>query len=91
MHQMTKISNKRIVVVAMITIDNKRKPETLGPSRDCRIGVQRKIMRKSASGSTSICPVAAAHPITGGSAPAAPPMTMFWDVARFSHAVYTTT
>ena len=40
---------------------------------------------------TPICAVAAAHPITGGSAPAAPPMTMFWDVARFSHAVYTTT
>ena len=54
-------------------------------------GVQRKIMRNSASGSSPISPVAAAHPITGGSAPAAPPMTMFCGVARFSHAVYTTT
>jgi hypothetical protein len=39
----------------------------------------------------SMDPVAAAHPITGGGAPAAPPMTMFWDVPGFGHAVYTTT
>ena len=32
------------------------------------------------SGSSPISPVAAAQPITGGSAPAAPPMTMFCGV-----------
>jgi hypothetical protein len=32
-------------------------------------------------------PVAAAQPITGGRAPAAPPMTMFCGVQRFSHMV----
>ena len=36
-------------------------------------------------------PVIAAHPMTGGSAPAAPPMTMFWGVERLSMIVYTTT
>ena len=36
-------------------------------------------------------PVTAAQPITGGSAPAAPPMTMFWGVLRLSITVYTTT
>ena len=43
------------------------------------------------SGSSPISPVAAAQPITGGSAPAAPPMTMFCGVRRFSQTVYTTT
>ena len=42
-------------------------------------------------GSSATSPVGAAQPITGGSAPAAPPMTMFCGVRRFSHAVYTTT
>ena len=32
-------------------------------------------------------PVTAAQPITGGKAPAAPPMTMFCGVRRFSHIV----
>ncbi len=32
-------------------------------------------------------PVAAAQPMTGGMAPAAPPMTMFCGVQRFSHMV----
>ena len=32
-------------------------------------------------------PVAAAHATTGGSAPAAPPITMFCAVQRFSHIV----
>ena len=31
--------------------------------------------------------VAAAQPMTGGNAPAAPPMTMFCGVERFSHIV----
>ena len=38
-------------------------------------------MRNRMSGSSPTSPVAAAHPITGGSAPAAPPMTMFCGVA----------
>ncbi len=32
-------------------------------------------------------PVTAAHPMTGGSAPAAPPMTMFCGVERLSQIV----
>jgi hypothetical protein len=36
-------------------------------------------------------PVTAAQPITGGRAPAAPPMTMFEGVLRLSITVYTTT
>src|ERR1700731_2366668 len=40
-------------------------------------------MRNSVSDSSPTCPVAAAHPITGGSAPAAPPMTIFCRVRPF--------
>jgi hypothetical protein len=36
-------------------------------------------------------PVAAAQPTSGGTAPAAPPMTMFCGVERFSQRVYTST
>ena len=36
-------------------------------------------------------PVTAAQPITGGIAPAAPPMTMFNEVFRFNSTVYTRT
>ena len=36
-------------------------------------------------------PVAAAQPTSGGTAPAAPPMTMFCGVSGFSHSVYTNT
>ena len=32
-------------------------------------------------------PVTAAQPTSTGTAPAAPPMTMFWAVVRFSHMV----
>ena len=32
-------------------------------------------------------PVTAAQPISTGAAPAAPPITMFWLLRRFSHAV----
>ena len=35
--------------------------------------------------------LAAAQPTSGGTAPAAPPMTMFCGVERFSHRVYTST
>jgi hypothetical protein len=31
--------------------------------------------------------VTAAHPTSTGTAPAAPPITMFWSVERFSHIV----
>ena len=46
-----------------------------------------KMMAKSSSGSTDRLPVTAAQPITGGNAPAAPPMTMFCGVLRFSQTV----
>ena len=36
-------------------------------------------------------PVTAVQPITGGRAPAAPPITMFWGVFLFSPMVYTKT
>ena len=37
--------------------------------------------------SPSRVPVTAAQPSTGGMAPAAPPMTMFWGVARLRYIV----
>ena len=40
-----------------------------------------------ADGSQATSPVAAAQPISGGNAPAAPPMTMFCGVRRFSQTV----
>ena len=50
-------------------------------------GVQRKISRNIATDSTAIPPVETAQPIIGGKAPAAPPITMFCGVERFSHIV----
>ncbi len=44
-------------------------------------------MANSSQAFSGACPVAAAQPITGGKAPAAPPMTMFCGVERFSHIV----
>ena len=44
-------------------------------------------MAKRTSGTSVTSPVTAAQPITGGKAPAAPPMTMFCGVRRFSHMV----
>ena len=41
--------------------------------------------KSSACGSMEL--VTAAQPSTGGAAPAAPPITMFCGVARFSHIV----
>ena len=41
------------------------------------------MIRNRRIGSIDIEPVAAAHATTGGSAPAAPPMTMFCAVQRF--------
>jgi len=46
-----------------------------------------KMMRNMTMGSRLTVPVAAAQPIIGGTAPAAPPITMFWGVLRFSHIV----
>jgi hypothetical protein len=45
------------------------------------------MMRNSSSAFGSTLLVTAAHPSTGGAAPAAPPITMFCGVARFSHTV----
>jgi hypothetical protein len=50
-------------------------------------GVQKKTMRKSQSAGSVRFPVAAAHPTSGGTAPAAPPMTMFCGVVRLSQRV----
>ncbi len=46
-----------------------------------------KITRNISTGASVTSPVAAAQPIIGGKAPAAPPITMFCGVARFSHIV----
>ena len=46
-----------------------------------------KMMANSKIGSSDIEPVTAAQPIIGGKAPAAPPITMFCGVERFSHMV----
>src|ERR1700704_903090 len=67
--------------------DNNREHGEAGPA----IFVRTMMIRNRTSGASSMSPVAAAQPITGGSAPAAPPMTMFWGVSRLSHIVYTTT
>jgi hypothetical protein len=47
-----------------------------------RGGAHTKTMAKSASAGTVRLPVAAAQPTSRGTAPAAPPMTMFCGVAR---------
>ena len=41
------------------------------------------MMRKRSSGWYGTSPVIAAQPSTGGMAPEAPPMTMFWGVRGF--------
>jgi hypothetical protein len=50
-------------------------------------GVHMKMIANSATLSSDIEPVTQAQPIIGGKAPAAPPMTMFCGVERFSHIV----
>jgi hypothetical protein len=50
-------------------------------------GVHRNTIRNRMIGSRPMFPVEEAQPTTGGSAPAAPPMTMFCGVCRFSHRV----
>ena len=44
------------------------------------------IANKIQAGAASV-PVTAAHPTSAGTAPAAPPITMFCVVVRFSHIV----
>jgi hypothetical protein len=50
-------------------------------------GVQKKVMANRIHASSGVLPVTAAQPITGGKAPAPPPITMFCGVERFSHIV----
>ena len=50
-------------------------------------GVQKKIIKKNTRGSRDKDPVAIVQPITGGRAPAAPPITMFCEVLFFSQIV----
>ena len=50
-------------------------------------GVQTKMMANRIHGRSAVSPPTAAQPITGGRAPAAPPMTMFCGVRRFSPSV----
>jgi hypothetical protein len=50
-------------------------------------GVHMKMMRNSAIEPRSTLPVTETQPIIGGKAPAAPPITMFCGVRRFSHMV----
>ena len=50
-------------------------------------GVQKNIIKKNASGSIESEPVAIVHPITGGNAPAAPPITIFCGVRLFNQIV----
>ena len=49
------------------------------------------MIRNRATPASPTSPVAAAQPTIGGKAPAAPPITMFWGVRRFSQMVYTNT
>ena len=50
-------------------------------------GVQKNIIRKKANGSIESDPVAIVQPITGGKAPAAPPITIFWGGVLFYQIV----
>ena len=54
-------------------------------------GVQKKISRNRTTGGHANELVTADQPTRTGTAPAAPPITMFWVVVRFSHNVYTKT
>ena len=50
-------------------------------------GVQKNTMKKRITAVPLTVPVTAAQPTRGGTAPAAPPMTMFCGVRRFSQTV----
>ena len=48
----------------------------------------KKIIKNKIIGSIEICPVAIVHPITGGKAPAAPPITIFCGMLFFLAKLY---
>ena len=50
-------------------------------------GVQRKMATNRTTGGQARLPVTAAHPTRTGTAPAAPPITMFWVEVRLSQIV----
>ena len=50
-------------------------------------GVQTKTIANSTHAASPTVPVTAAQPTSGGTAPAAPPITMFCGVVRLSHIV----
>ena len=50
-------------------------------------GVQKNIIKKNVIGSMVKSFVAIVHPITGGNAPDAPPITIFWGVFLFNQIV----
>ena len=50
-------------------------------------GVQRNMTANSTTGVQPAMSCTAAQPTSTGTAPAAPPMTMFWVLVRFSHSV----
>ena len=50
-------------------------------------GVHRNITTNSTTGVQATSLRTAAHPTSTGTAPAAPPITMFWVLVRFSHNV----
>ena len=50
-------------------------------------GVQTKMIAKSSTAAHESEPATAAHPTSTGTAPAAPPITMFCVLVRFSHSV----
>src|SRR5947209_14862848 len=54
-------------------------------------GVQKNTMKNRITAVPLTEPVTAAQPTSGGTAPAAPPITMFCGVRRFSQIVYTNT
>ena len=54
-------------------------------------GVHRNITTNSTTGAQVTSLRTAAQPTSTGTAPAAPPMTMFCVLVRFSHSVYTNT
>ena len=54
-------------------------------------GVQKKMTPKRTTGAQARLPVTAAQPTRTGTAPAAPPITMFCVDVRFSQSVYTNT
>ena len=48
-------------------------------------------MAKRIHAGAATVPVTAAHPTSTGTAPAAPPITMFWGLRGLSQMVYTNT